>query len=90
MPLPATRTLPLRANNICLGLDRMVGWKLNEPRAVIFRNDTTPRPWTVYLPYEWPAIHGGLTHVCRTYKEALGIVRASIALRVGQHAQDVA
>jgi hypothetical protein len=85
-----TRTLPLRAGNICMGLDGMVDWKLNEPRAVIFRNDSSPRPWTVYLPYEWPMVHGGSTHVCHSYREAVSIVRASQALMVGRNAQDVA
>ena len=80
-PLPAERTLPVRAHMIACGIDGVTnGWRMHEPRAVIFRNDTTPRPWTVYLPIAWPTIDGGSTHVCNTYEQALRLIRRAVEL----------
>ena len=81
LPLPAVRTLAVRAHLIACGIDGVTnGWRMHEPRAVIFRNDTEPRPWTVYLPIAWPTIDGGSTHVCNTYEQALRLIRRAVEL----------
>ena len=80
-PLPAVRTLAVRAHLIACGIDGVTaGWKMHEPRAVIFKDDNTPRPWTVYLPVTWPTIDGGSTHVCNTYEQAVRIVQRAVEL----------